>query len=112
MSKKKILSLTDAAANRVSYLLAKRGKESLGIKVKVISGGCSGLKYVIEYADEIGKYDEVITEKGVTIIVDAKAVLHLIGSEMDFLEEKLKSGFSFKNPNQKNACGCGESFNT
>ena len=112
MSKKNILSLTDAAVERVNYLIERRGKPSLGIKVKVISGGCSGLKYVIEYADEIGKYDEVIEQKNVKIIIDSKALLHLIGSEMDFTEEKMRSGFTFKNPNQKSACGCGESFNT
>jgi iron-sulfur cluster assembly protein len=112
MSRKNIITLTESASDRVKYLLEQRGKVSLGIKVKVVSGGCSGLKYSIEYADEIGKFDEVIEDKGVKIIVDAKAVLHLIGSEMDYVEEKFKSGFIFNNPNQKGSCGCGESFHT
>ena len=107
-----IISLTDNAAKRVKFLLEQRGKASIGIKVLVEKGGCSGLKYKIEYADDIAKFDEVVEEKGVKIVIDSKAVLHLIGSEMDFVEEKMSSGFIFKNPNQKGSCGCGESFHT
>ena len=112
MLEKQILTLSDAAAQRAKHLLAQRGKDSAGIKVKVLSGGCSGLKYSIEYADEIGKFDETIDCQGVKIIIDSKAVLHLIGSQMDYVETKFKSGFVFNNPNQKGSCGCGESFHT
>ena len=104
------LSLTDAAAKQVQHLLDKRGKPSAGIRVGVRSAGCSGLAYSLEYADEIEKFDEVVVDKGVTVLIDPKAVMFLIGSEMDFVEEKLKSGFTFNNPNEKGKCGCGESF--
>jgi len=104
------IEITDAAAVRVKELLDKRGKPSAGIRVGVKKGGCSGLSYTIEYADDIKEFEEVIEDKDVTIIIDPKAIMYLIGSEMDFVEEKLKSGFTFKNPNEKGQCGCGESF--
>jgi iron-sulfur cluster assembly protein len=104
------LNLTDAAANRVRELLALRDKPALGIRVGVRSRGCSGLSYTIEYADEKGRFDEVIEDKGVTVLIDPKATMFLIGSEMDFVEDKLQSGFTFRNPNEKGRCGCGESF--
>lgn len=104
------ITISDAAAARVKALLDKRGKESAGIRVGVRKGGCSGLAYTIEYADDIQKFEEVVEDKGVTVIIDPKATMYLIGSEMDFVEEKLKSGFTFTNPNVKGQCGCGESF--
>ncbi len=104
------IQITDAAAERVKFLLSKRGKSSAGVKVGVNKGGCSGLSYMIEYADEIGKFDEVVEDKGVKIIIDPKAVLYLLGTTMDFVEEKMKAGFVFINPNEKGRCGCGESF--
>ncbi len=107
----KAVSITDRAAAHITELLGKREKESVGIKVGIRTRGCSGLSYTIEYADEIGKYDEVIEEKGVRVLIDPKAVMFLIGTEMDFVEEKFKSGFVFNNPNAKGTCGCGESFN-
>lgn len=107
----KAVSITDAAAAQVKALLDKRGKDSVGIKVGIRTRGCSGLSYTIEYADEIGKYDEVVEEKGVRVLIDPKAVMFLIGTEMDFKEEKFKRGFVFNNPNEKGRCGCGESFN-
>jgi iron-sulfur cluster assembly protein len=107
---KNIITITDRAANQVQTLLAKRGKESFGIRVGVKSGGCSGLSYTIEYADEKGKFDEVIEDKGVRVLIDPKAVMYLIGSEMDYMEEQFKSGFTFENPNEKGKCGCGKSF--
>lgn len=109
-TKKNIITITESAAERVKILLEKRGKPSAGIKVSVVSGGCSGLKYKIEYANEAGKFDEVVEDKGVIVLIDPKAVLHLLGSEMDYVEEKFKSGFTFNNPNEKSKCGCGESF--
>lgn len=105
-----IVTISDAALNRINVLLAKRGKPSAGIKVGVRSRGCSGLSYTIEYADEIGKFDEVVERDGVKVLIDPKAVMFLIGTEMDFVEEDLKSGFTFRNPNEKGRCGCGESF--
>jgi iron-sulfur cluster assembly protein len=102
--------LTDAAAERVKALLAKRGKPSAGIKIGVRTKGCSGLSYKLEYADERGKFDEVVETKGVTVIIDPKATLFILGTEMDYVEDKLQSGFVFKNPNEKGRCGCGESF--
>ncbi len=104
------LTISDSAAERVKHLLSQRDKESLGIRVGVKKGGCSGLSYTIEYADDIQKFEEVVEDKGVRVIIDPKAVMYLIGSEMDFVEEKLRSGFTFVNPNVKGQCGCGESF--
>lgn len=104
------IKITDAAAERVKHLLSQRGKPSVGIRVGVRKGGCSGLAYTIEYADDIQKFEEVVEEKGVMVLIDPKATMYLIGSTMDFVEEKLKSGFVFVNPNEKGQCGCGESF--
>jgi iron-sulfur cluster assembly protein len=105
-----ILSITDNAASQIKHLLAQRDKPSAGIKVKVKSGGCSGLAYQIEYADSIEKFDEVIIEKDVKVIIDPKAVMYLLGTQMDYVKEKMKEGFVFVNPNEKGRCGCGESF--
>lgn len=107
----KALTITDNAAQHIRDLLSKREKPSVGIKVGIRTRGCSGLSYTIEYADEIGKYDEVVEDKGVTVLIDPKAVMFLLGTEMDFKDEKFKSGFVFTNPNEKGRCGCGESFN-
>ena len=103
------MTVTASAADRIRALLAKRGKPSLGIRVGVRSRGCSGLTYTLEYADEKGKFDEVVEDKGVRLLIDPKAVLFLLGTEMDFKVDKLSSGFVFNNPNQTSACGCGES---
>lgn len=105
-----IVTISDAALARIHHLLDQRGKPSAGIKVGVRSRGCSGLSYTIEYADEIGRFDEVVERDGVKVLIDPKAVMFLIGTEMDFVEETLKSGFTFRNPNEKGRCGCGESF--
>jgi len=104
------LSVTESAAERIRALLAKRGKPSLGIRVGVRSRGCSGLTYTLEYADEKGKFDEIVEANGVTILIDPKATMFILGTEMDFVEDKLQSGFTFRNPNEKGRCGCGESF--
>jgi iron-sulfur cluster assembly protein len=109
-ARKQVLSVTDAAAAHIQTLLAKRGKSSVGVRVGVRARGCSGLSYTLEYADEKGKFDEVVEDKGVTVLVDPKAVMFILGSEMDYVEEKLQSGFTFRNPNEKGRCGCGESF--
>jgi iron-sulfur cluster assembly protein len=107
---KQVMSVTDAAAERVKALLAKRGKPSAGIRIGVRARGCSGLTYTLEYADEKAKWDEVIEDKGVTILVDPKATMFILGTEMDWVEDRLQSGFTFRNPNEKGRCGCGESF--
>jgi iron-sulfur cluster assembly protein len=103
------MTLTDAAAERVRQIMASSDKPIIGIKVGVKNGGCAGMEYTMAYADEAGKFDEVLEDKGVKILIDPKAILFLLGTEMDFKVEKLKSGFVFNNPNQTSACGCGES---
>lgn len=105
-----VITISDAAAARIQAMLDERGKESAGIRVGVRNAGCSGLAYTLEYADSIESFDEVVADKGVTVLIDPKAVMFLIGSEMDYVEETLSSGFTFNNPNEKGKCGCGESF--
>ncbi len=109
-SKSAPVRLTDAAAEQIKTLLSRRGKESFGVRVGVRNAGCSGLAYTLEYVDQADPYDEVVKDKGVTVLIDPKAVMFLLGTEMDYIEEKLKSGFTFINPNEKGRCGCGESF--
>jgi iron-sulfur cluster assembly protein len=104
------IHITDAAAEKIKQLLAKRGKPSAGIRIGIRTKGCSGLSYTLEYADAKGPFDEVVDEKGVTVLIDPKATLFIIGTEMDYAENKLESGFVFRNPNEKGRCGCGESF--
>jgi iron-sulfur cluster assembly protein len=105
-----LLTLTEAAAERVQTLLEGRGKPSVGIRIGVRSKGCNGLSYTLEFADEAGPYDEVVEAHGVKVLIDPKAVMFILGSEMDYAEDKLSSGFVFTNPNEKGRCGCGESF--
>lgn len=106
----KVLTLTDAAAERVATLLA--GKPgSKGLKIGIKKGGCAGMEYTMALTGEIGKFDEVIEDKGATVIIDPAAVMYLLGTEMDFKTDKLAAQFVFNNPNQKSACGCGESVN-
>jgi len=104
------LSLTDAAVGQIKHLLDNRGKPSVGIRIGVQTKGCSGLSYTIEYADEKGDFDDVVEINDVTVLVDPKASMFIIGTEMDFVENDLESGFVFVNPNEKSRCGCGESF--
>ena len=104
------MTLTDAAALQVKALLDKRGKPSAGIRIGVRTKGCSGMSYTLEYADEKGEFDEVLEDKGVTLLIDPKASMFIIGTEMDFVQEKMQNGFVFNNPNEKGRCGCGESF--
>jgi iron-sulfur cluster assembly protein len=104
------ITLTEAAAERVRAILAKGDGSVKGLKIGVAPKGCSGNSYVLDYATEIGPHDEVVEDKGVTIIIDPKAALFIFGTEIDYVEEKLKAGFVFKNPNEKGRCGCGESF--
>ena len=104
------INLTPAAVERVKALLDKRNKPSVGIKIGVRTKGCSGLSYTIEYADAKGPADEVVEQDGVTVLIDPKATMFILGTEMDYVEEKLQTGFVFRNPNEKGRCGCGESF--
>jgi iron-sulfur cluster assembly accessory protein len=105
-----LMTLTDAAAERVKQLMAKATKPIVGLRVGVKAQGCSGMSYYVEYAEEKKKFEEVIEDKGVTLLIDPAATMFLIGSEMDYKEDKLQSGFTFTNPNEKGRCGCGESF--
>jgi iron-sulfur cluster assembly protein len=105
-----VMSVTPAAAGHVKTLIEKRGKETAGIRIGVRTKGCSGLSYTLEYADKQEPMDEVVEAEGVKLLIDPKASLFLIGTVMDYEEEKLKSGFVFRNPNEKGRCGCGESF--
>jgi len=105
----KVVTLTDRAAERVKEIMAKAEQTYMGLRVGVKNGGCAGQEYVLEYAEAPGALDEVIEDKGVTILVEPKAVLFLIGSEIDYETTKLSSKFVFRNPNETDACGCGES---
>ena len=103
------ITMTDAAAARVSSFLANRGK-GIGLRLGVKPTGCSGLAYVLEFVDELADEDQVFEQDGVKIIVDAKRLIHLDGTQLDFVKEGLNEGFQFNNPNAKGECGCGESF--
>ncbi len=105
-----VLRVTESAAARVRALLAQRKGPALGVRVGVKRAGCNDMSYTLEFAEDVRPGDEVIAEKGVTIVVDAEAILYLVGSEMDFVNEKLASRFVFNNPNETGRCGCGESF--
>ena len=103
------MTLTDAAALRVRDVISAAQKPILGIRVGVKNGGCAGMAYTMEYADAKNPFDEVIEDKGVTVLIDPKAVLFLLGTEMDVKTDKFASTFVFRNPNETSACGCGES---
>src|SRR5579862_1198517 len=105
----KIVTLTDAAAARVREIMARAAKPYAGLRVGVKNGGCAGQEYVVEYAEAADPLDEIVEEKGVTILIEPKAVLFLLGSEIDFQATKLAAKFVFHNPNETDACGCGES---
>ena len=105
----KMVTLTEAAAERVREIMATAEKPYVGLRVGVKNGGCAGQEYTFAYAEEIGPLDEVVEDKGVTILIEPKAVLFLIGTEIDYETTRLASKFVFRNPNQTDACGCGES---
>jgi len=104
-----VMRLTDAAAMRIKEVMARADQPVAGVRVGVKNGGCAGMEYTMEYATSVNPTDEVVEDKGVKILVDPKAVLFLLGTEMDYKTEKLSAQFVFKNPNQTSACGCGES---
>jgi iron-sulfur cluster assembly accessory protein len=104
------ITMTARAADRVRELMAKATKPVLGLRVGVNARGCSGMSYVVEYAEEQRKFEDVVEQHGVKLFIDPTAVMYLLGSELDYREDKMESGFVFTNPNEKGRCGCGESF--
>ena len=109
MNRPKVMTLTEEAAAKIGKLMEKADGSIVGVRVGVNNGGCAGMEYTMDYASEIDPMDEIIEDKGVKILIDPKAVLFLLGTEMDYRIEKLNAGFVFNNPNQSSACGCGES---
>ena len=105
-----IIKLSDNAANKIKEIMSSSHSNSVGVRVGVKSGGCAGMSYVMEYAKQVNPNDEVIEDKGVKVFIDAGAVMYLLGTEMDYKKEELSSSFVFKNPNETERCGCGESF--
>ena len=104
-----VMRLTEAAASRIKDVMARAERPIAGVRVGVKNGGCAGMEYTMDYADQIAPGDEVVEDKGIKLLIDQKAVLFLLGTEMDFKIDKLSSQFVFNNPNQTSACGCGES---
>src|ERR1700754_281216 len=104
------IRISDAAAKRINDVVAKATKPVLGVRVSVAAKGCSGQKYVVEYAEDLRKFEDVVEHNGAKVFIDPKAVMYLLGSTLDYRESKMESGFVFENPNEKGRCGCGESF--
>ena len=109
---KQVITLSDNAANRIKEIISNDETKSVGVRVCVKSGGCAGMSYVMEYAKEINPTDEIIEDKGVKVFIDPSAIMYLLGTEMDYKKEQFSSTFIFKNPNETERCGCGESFKT
>ena len=105
----KAISLTDRAAERIKHIMSRAETPKVGVRLGVKNGGCAGMEYTMDYADARDPLDEVVEDKGVMILIEPKAVLFLLGTEMDYEEGVMSSGFIFNNPNQTDACGCGES---
>ena len=105
-----IIKLSDNAASRIKEILSNDETKSIGVRVGVKSGGCAGMSYIMEYAKEINPTDEIIEDKGVKVFIDPSAIMYLLGTEMDYKKEQFSSTFVFKNPNETERCGCGESF--
>ena len=105
-----IIKLSDNAATRIKEIMASAQKDSIGVRIGVKAGGCAGMSYIMEYAKSTNPNDEIIEEKGVKLFIDAGAIMYLLGTEMDYKKEELSSSFVFKNPNETERCGCGESF--
>ena len=109
---KQVITLSDNAANRIKEIMSKNETKSIGVRVGVKSGGCAGMSYIMEYAKEVNPTDEIIEDKGVKVFIDPGAIMYLLGTEMDYKKEQFSSTFVFKNPNETERCGCGESFKT
>ena len=105
-----VIKLSDNAANRIKEIMSKADNTAIGVRVGVKSGGCAGMSYMMEYAKDVKKNEEVIEDKGVKVFIDPNAVMYLLGTEMDYKTDKFSSQFVFKNPNETERCGCGESF--
>ena len=105
-----VIKLSTNAAERIKEIMSKAEDKAIGVRVGVKSGGCAGMSYMMEYAKDIKPNEEVIEEKGVKVLIDPKAIMYLLGTEMDYKKEKFSSQFIFKNPNETERCGCGESF--
>ena len=105
-----IIKLSDNAANRIKEIMSKAENKAIGVRIGVQSGGCAGMSYVMEYAKERRPNEEIIEDKGVKVLIDPSAIMYLLGTEMDYKKEKFSSQFVFKNPNETERCGCGESF--
>jgi iron-sulfur cluster assembly protein len=107
----KVMTMTDAAVERIKAIIAQKGDAVAGLKIGVKKGGCAGMEYTMRWAEGVDKFDEVVEQDGARLIIDPGAILYLLGTEMDYKADKLSSGFVFNNPNQQSACGCGESVN-
>ena len=105
-----VIKLSDNAANRIKEIMSKAESSAIGVRVGVKSGGCAGMSYIMEYAKEAKKNEEVIEDKGVKVFIDSNAIMYLLGPELDYKTDKFSSQFVFKNPNETERCGCGESF--
>ena len=105
-----IIKLSDNAVNRIKEIMSEAQNNTIGVRIGVKSGGCAGMSYIMEYAKEIKPNEEIVEDKGVKVFIDPKAVMYLLGTEMDYKKEKFSSQFVFKNPNETERCGCGESF--
>ena len=105
-----VIKLSDNAAERIKLIMSEAENSAIGVRVGVKSGGCAGMSYVMEYAKEIKPNEEVIEDKGEKVLIDPKAIMYLLGTEMDYKQERFTSQFVFKNPNETERCGCGESF--
>ena len=107
---KQVITLSERAAERVKQIISQAKEPIVGLRVGVASGGCAGMSYIMEYAKTTNPNDEVIEDKGVKVLIDPKAIMYLLGTEMDYKKEEFSSTFVFKNPNETERCGCGESF--
>ena len=105
-----VIKLSRNAAERIKEIMSKAEEKTIGVRVGVKSGGCAGMSYIMEYAKEAKKNEEVIEDKGVKVFIDSNAIMYLLGTEMDYKTDKFSSQFVFKNPNETERCGCGESF--
>jgi iron-sulfur cluster assembly protein len=107
---KQVITLSDRAAERVKEIMSNTEDSIIGVRVGVASGGCAGMSYVMEYAQKANPNDDIVEDKGVKVLIDPKAIMYLLGTEMDYKKEEFSSTFVFKNPNETERCGCGESF--
>ena len=107
---KQIISLSNNAASRIKEIMSNAEKDSIGVRIGVKSGGCAGMSYIMEYTKKVNPNDEIIEDKGVKVFIDSGAIMYLLGTEMDYKKEDFSSTFVFKNPNETERCGCGESF--